>query len=508
MLIRTLSRVALTAILAAPLFGCHDRNMAEAINEQVVHDFLYSQDALDRARVPGRPVNRDIISVSDDVWLGDSSIVSEHRDPLPRRFENSEGITIITDGPISFNEIIDQIQYLTGIPTVIESHIDQAGIQDLSISYTGSLSGLLNMLSLRINANWVHEQGRIVFFRYSTRTFVLHTLSTESSFSVGVDSGAGAGSVATVNTISELREWAEIEAVVRSIVRSGEVTVSPSTNSITVTATPRTLARVEAYIREQNRRFAKQVAVTVRVLQVSMARATDFGLDLTAIFSGLGSEFGLSANSPSPAIGGVSFSILSGGGAGSQAALRALSSQGRTSLVTSAVVTARNNRVVPINNIQSFRYIASISTLTENMNSTTEVVPGEETIGFSMQIMPNILENGRLMLLFNMSLKELVRMETISIGSTVIQLPHIEQRNFMQELVMESGQTAVLTGFEKIQNNNFSSGLGANTFTAIGGSASAQATRDVLVVMLTPQVITSPLEMNDSHSSEWGFPEF
>ena len=75
----------------------------------------------------------------------------------------------------------------------------------------------------------------------------------------------------------------------------------------------------------------------------------------------------------------------------------ALSTQGKTSLLTSAVVTARNNRVVPINNIQTFKYISSVSTLTENTNSTTEVTPEEESVGFSMQLMPNILENGKLM---------------------------------------------------------------------------------------------------------------
>ena len=194
--------------------------------------------------------------------------------------------------------------------------------------------------------------------------------------------------------------------------------------------------------------------------------------------------------------------------AGSSAAIKALSAQGKTSLLTSAVITARNNRVVPINNIQTFKYVSSISTLTENTNSTTEVTPQEESVGFSMQIMPNILENGKLMLLFNMSLKELITIDTMQVGSTVVQLPKIEQRNFMQELVMESGQTAVLTGFEKIRNENGSEGLGKSEFTYLGGSQSTETTRDVLVVMLTPQVITSPLEIEDNSNNDWGMPSY
>ena len=110
--------------------------------------------------------------------------------------------------------------------------------------------------------------------------------------------------------------------------------------------------------------------------------------------------------------------------------------------------------------------------------------------------------------MFNMSLKELIEIENKVVGSTAVQLPKIAQRNFMQEIVMESGQTAVLTGFEKIQNTNSSEGLGNNDFTYVGGSQSTETSREVLVVMLTPQVITSPLDTEDNSNAEWGMPSY
>ena len=362
------------------------------------------------------------------------------------------------------------------------------------------------MLALKANINWSYEGGKIVFYKYKTRTFILHTLATESTYSANISSGSDGS--ATLQTSSNLKEWTEIGDVLKTIVKDGEVQLSPSTNSITVTATPKTLQKVEAYIKEQNRRFAKQVAVTVRVMQVSLSKSNNFGLNLTALFN---NTYNLVTSTSNASSDGLSFAILKDSNdkmAGSSAAIKALSAQGKTSLLTSAVITARNNRVVPINNIQTFKYVSSISTLTENTNSTTEVTPQEESVGFSMQIMPNILENGKLMLLFNMSLKELITIDTMQVGSTVVQLPKIEQRNFMQELVMESGQTAVLTGFEKIRNENGSEGLGKSEFTYLGGSQSTETTRDVLVVMLTPQVITSPLEIEDNSNNDWGMPSY
>ena len=102
----------------------------------------------------------------------------------------------------------------------------------------------------------------------------------------------------------------------------------------------------------------------------------------------------------------------------------------------------------------------------------------------------------------------LSKIENKVVGSTAVQLPKIAQRNFMQEIVMESGQTAVLTGFEKASNTNSSEGLGSNDFTYIGGSQSTETSREVLVVMLTPQVITSPLDTEDNSNDEWGMPNY
>lgn len=489
----------------------YDKDMAQNVSSQVSNDFDSTQDALDRARVPGKPINKDIISVSDDIWLGDSSFVGVHNDPLPKKFESDEGITLMTDGDVDFDEITNQISYLTGISVQIDESVTTASMKGLSISYTGSLSGLLNTIALKENLNWSYENGSIVFYKFKTRTFVVYTLATESAYTATINSGSDA--TASLATTATIKEWTEMADVLKTIVKEGEVKMSPSTNSVTVTATPKALQRVEAYIKEQNRRFVKQVAITVKVLQVTLSKDNNYGLNLSALFDKTYSFASTTSNTSSD---GLAFAIIDGGNskwAGTSdnptsAAIKALSKQGKTSLVTSAVVTARNNRVVPINNIQTFKYISSVSTLTENTNSTTEVTPEEETVGFSMQLMPNILENGKLMLLFNMSLKELVEIENKVVGSTAVQLPKIAQRNFMQEIVMESGQTAVLTGFERVSNSNSSEGLGRYNFTYLGGSQATQTTREVLVVMLTPQVITSPLDTEENSNDEWGFPTY
>ena len=87
-------KVLLTSVmLSYALSGCvYNHEMASSVQNKVSVDFDETQDALDRAKVPGRPISKDIISVSDDIWLGETSIVAEHNDPLPNRFESDEHI--------------------------------------------------------------------------------------------------------------------------------------------------------------------------------------------------------------------------------------------------------------------------------------------------------------------------------------------------------------------------------------------------------------------------------
>jgi type II secretory pathway component GspD/PulD (secretin) len=97
-------------------------------------------------------------------------------------------------------------------------------------------------------------------------------------------------------------------------------------------------------------------------------------------------------------------------------------------------------------------------------------------------------------------------MGTTRIGEVTLQLPAVEERSFMQEVVMESGQMLVLSGFERQTNNDTRYGLGDPNFMALSGSRESSSNRDVLVVMLTPQVLVSPMDAERSIQQHWGAP--
>jgi len=177
------------------------------------------------------------------------------------------------------------------------------------------------------------------------------------------------------------------------------------------------------------------------------------------------------------------------------------------SLVTNVGVTTRNNRIAPVSNTKTTGYIKRMETrnyLTTVESSTVD----QDTLetGFAMQLMPNILDNGKILLMFRMSIKELISLKDLRYDNFVIQMPEVEERSFMQEVIMESGQMLVLSGFERQQNNDTRYGIGKPDFVALSGSRQTASQRDVLVVILTPQVLVSPMDVERRIQQNWGAP--
>jgi type II secretory pathway component GspD/PulD (secretin) len=169
-------------------------------------------------------------------------------------------------------------------------------------------------------------------------------------------------------------------------------------------------------------------------------------------------------------------------------------------------VTTRNNRIAPVSNTKNRGYIKRFES--RNFTTVESSTVDQDTLetGFSMQLLPNILNNGKILLMFRMSVKELVNMRSEKIGEVVLQLPEVEERSFMQEVIMEAGQMLVLSGFERQTNDDTRYGIGKPDFIALSGTRETQSVRDVLVVILTPQVLVSPLDAERNIQQHWGAP--
>ena len=528
-------------LLSAFVAGCTTKESAK-VAASVDQDFINAYDAFEMSKnPPAKVASGDTVSMSEGVWLGSSSTLLDHRNNLPSKFETSTGITILLNEPVTLNVLANNITSITGIPVKIDSQINAEKLKKtINIAYTGSLSGLLSQVATDLDLLWYYNKSAIVFYETETKTFTLYALGTDVSYQTAVETDGGN----TVSLESTLKEWDEIENAIETItseVDNATFTVSRSLGTITVTAPPSTLARVSDYIDRQNKRLSQLVTIDVKVLQVSISNDSAFGLNLAAAInsaSGLNIVANPKNNLTSTEASSMNIAVLSNavsgmtgathtegnstvsgaytqdqiqngslsGLAGTDALIQALAKQGKVSLVTNVGVTTRSNRVAPVNNTKTTGYIKRFESRNFTTVESSTVDQDDLETGFSMQLLPNVLENGKILLLFRMSIRELLKMSTQTIGEVTLQLPEVEERSFMQEVIMESGQMLVVSGFEKQTNNDTRYGLGDPDFMALSGSRETSATRDVLVVILTPQVLVSPMDAERTIQQHWGAP--
>ena len=538
---KSLKFLVLCGVVLAGLNGCAKRESAK-VAASVDQDFINAYDAFEMAKNPRAKVaSGDTVSMSEGVWLGNKSMVLEHRNNLPSKFETDTGVTILLNEPVSLQVLANDIYSITGIPVKIDGQVSSDKLKKLvNVAYTGKLSGLLSQVATDLDLLWYYDKSSIVFYETETKTFTLYALGTEVAYQTSVSTDNSN----EVSLESTLKEWDEVESAIESIIGkadNADFTVSRSLGTITVTASPSVLARVGEYIERQNKRLSQLITIDVKVLQVTISNDSAFGLNLAAAInstSGLNIVANPKNNLASTEASSMNIAVLSNtvsaltgathmeggsvvegaytndqimngslsGAAGSNALIEALAKQGKVSLVTNVGVTTRSNRVAPVSNTRTTGYIKRFESRNFTTVESSTVDQDDLETGFTMQLLPNVLENGKILLLFRMSVRELLRMSTQTIGEVTLQLPEVEERSFMQEVIMESGQMLVVSGFEKQTSEDTRYGLGDPDFMALSGSRETSATREVLVVILTPQVLVSPMDVERSIQQHWGAP--
>ena len=538
---KSLKFLILCSVVLATATGCAKRESAK-VAASVDQDFINAYDAFEMAKNPRAKVaSGDTVSMSEGVWLGNKSMVLEHRNNLPSKFETDTGVTILLNEPVSLQVLANDIYSITGIPVKIDGQVSSDKLKKLvNVAYTGKLSGLLSQVATDLDLLWYYDKNSIIFYETETKTFTLYALGTEVAYQTSVSTDNSN----EVSLESTLKEWDEVENAIESIIGkadNADFTVSRSLGTITVTASPSILARVGEYIERQNKRLSQLITIDVKVLQVTISNDSAFGLNLAAAInstSGLNIVANPKNNLASTEASSMNIAVLSNavsaltgathmegsslvegaytqdqimngslsGAAGSNALIEALAKQGKVSLVTNVGVTTRSNRVAPVSNTRTTGYIKRFESRNFTTVESSTVDQDDLETGFTMQLLPNVLENGKILLLFRMSVRELLRMSTQTIGEVTLQLPEVEERSFMQEVIMESGQMLVVSGFEKQKGSDTRYGLGDPDFMALSGSRETSASREVLVVILTPQVLVSPMDAERSIQQHWGAP--
>lgn len=379
------------------------------------------------------------------------------------------------------------------------------------IIYDGPLSGMLDQIAGQFGLFWDWEYNGINFFKTKTQTFRLATLPGDSSLTSSVASKSGGGSSSSSSgsgsnmssdselearvNFSEISVWKDIESSLKTMLSpDGKLAVTPATGVITVDDTPLVLERVTRFIDAQNVALSRQVVINVRVMAVDVSNDHQYGIDWGLAYNNVASNFGVSVDSVFAGTvtenpNSLTFNILSRGPwSNSEAIINALSMQGKVSQITSASIVTLNNQLAPIQVGKEISYIASSSTLAATDNSPPVTTYDTEKLktGFSMNVLPHILDQQRLMLQYAGDISSLIRFTEVSDGDVTLRNPEVDTRSFLQRVMMNSGETLVVNGFEQFSMQGSTQGTGASRFMLLGGGAETKQLRRVIVVIIQP----------------------
>lgn len=406
----------------------------------------------------------------------------------------------------------------------------------MRVEHQGTLSGFLARVAAHFGINWEYDRREIKLSYMVTRSFVVHALPADinllsrldvnntvqaSSGGAGGSGGGEGGGVSggmsqQMSSEVALRIWRDITQSVESIVGGqGRLATSSSTGTIVVTAPRPVMDRVQRFMEAQNQRLSRQVTVNVQVLSVDLTDGTDTRFDLQAIANdlvarGLQVSLGVPSSLASSSAPGIGVAVTSGRAAGSEAVLQALASRGRVSIRTATTVTTLNGIPAPVNVTNTRGYLAEIALaqvpgvgggggggggLGSGVQSSLR--PGSVTTGFSLNILPRIDRDGQSLLMqFSVNISELVGPrdgfnEFTAPGLGSIQLPNINSRSFVQQAEVQSGETIIVTGFERMGDTAERRGAVFSEFIGAGGSQVGTRSRTALVILMTPRIVSS-----------------
>ncbi len=546
----------LTFCVLVLLSACEDRPTSDGINQRAEQ----SRKSLDRVMVDMPSKHYNPLVVTDKVWAGNAATRMQRGMPLPPRYESSRGITIVSSEPLSLAEIANHVTQQTGIsvrvaqtttigvsPSGVSSSAASGGLAagSMPISYEGSLSGLMERVAGYFGVNWKYDGTTIAITRFETKVFTVEVLpgtqkSTSgvqqssggssgggggSSGSSGSSSGGSGGSGSSVqSTLSQtsqstidIKYWEELSQTLASMLGGvGTVVVSPSLGTVTVTTTPEVMHTVAEYITQQNQRLSRQIAINVEIYTVDLTDGLNFNVAFTAAIKKITSlSTGLSGAAAPSAV-----NTLTGGGVFNMAIIEpktfgtvtdvftALSGIGSTTKVAKFPMITLNNMPVVRRIGTQVSYVQNATTtITGTSGATsTSVTPGQIQEGFTVQMLPRILDDGRILLDYSLDIINLISLGsfnsqcgsasstscTAASGSTTVQLPNQTERAFTQQSVLKSGATLIMGGAEEEDLSQNTQGVGDPYNYFLGGGLSSSKKHSMVFFAITPQVIDSP----------------
>lgn len=361
---------------------------------------------------------------------------------------------------------------------------------------------LLDDIAAQVQASWRPTPIGAEFFRVETKTYELMTIpqfaSTQASLGrAGSASNAFNSEAKTSFEMKSSNQMEGIKIMVEAMLSTGgKFSISQENQVLVVTDTPQAQARVEEFIKRQNRTMSRRVRMLVEAIEVVSKDGAEFGIDWNLVYNT--TTHALSGSAPSSVTsqqaGSVNLQQMLGPLSGSGAVIKALNEIG----------TVVNRRVFPFITTSgrpitqalrsTFNYVDQVQTtaIASSINTVTQaptVTQKDETVGTFLTLVPNAKSDGTVFISisFDVTSAEPLRPYTVGSGASAVtvQQKTINGSGVIQEVPVRGGKTEVIGGIELLTAQNTSRRFGENIPILAGGSSTSSSTKSVTVLLVT-----------------------
>lgn len=503
----------LSAIAAATLMsGCAvvDHTVAKYQSQKHEDNVGVQFDAAMQTPSASRVLDNEGIWVNKrSVSMKEEVLPAVFRSPLAIGFESRASLRDVTD--FVSRETGLRVSFAPDIVKEVSTPLLNAGFRN-----EGDLRSLLNQLTAQSNLSWKYHDGSVDIFRFETKVFQLAVLPGTTDFTADIGNTNGAGgsggaggtsggsstsSGQTVKYAAKLEFWKALPNDLKNLMSrdgvAGSFTVSESTQSITVTSTPATLAVVENYVKNINSNRTRQVALQVRAFTIDAESGRDFGMSWNLAYTKMAKDLGITSTLPAPtntALGTLTAVLGTSSTspfAGSQIMLNALSTLGNTNLAVESTQMVMSGQAIPVNSMREVNYLSEVQTsAVANAGTQTSLKQSTVTEGFAMTVLPIIVNGDTVMIDGRLDIASIDGIDTVSSGGQSIATPRRSSKSLPMSVSLKSGQTYVY-GLREALTSFSDSGITGTALinTLTGGQHGSKESKKTIVVTVTPYIV-------------------
>lgn len=385
-----------------------------------------------------------------------------------------------------------------------------------TLDYSGSVSGLLDIIAIKSGLFWKYEHGEIVMRRYETKSYLVDVTpgsvefqSTMKSDLSSISSGENAalGSSDSYHEVKSTNKpksnWEAMTSAIESMLsKGGKMAIAEQVGTLTVTDTPQVQRRVSEYIKRLNAISSKQIAIKTEVLEISSDENGNFDTGIMGAFDWKG-DMTLSVDSTQK----ISFGVGSDRNGNtnmenkwsndSSASLDLLRQNKNVSLKTSSIMYAMNGQPTPFQQLDEVGYLAAVEIPSsgegeeEETASSVALTPGRTSQGISMMIMPRIMSDGQVMMNFAVDSSRINAIDSYGVeGGAQIQLPNRSLNKYQQMVRVQSGKPLMIAGLERTENYAQINSKFGRASWMLGGSQKGGKRKVMTMIILTPYIMS------------------